>query len=130
MSLQKQTVTPTISGVAANAAEASRTQEVSTRHAASIGFGIDLTWAAASAITVQLFKSADGTNYERVPSLSIDTGTGTASDYTVSKAVSASDTLWVDLDCENAVSVKIIVGATGGGAADLLTVRPCTSSWS
>lgn len=130
MSLQKETVAVTIDGVAANAEESSRTQEVRTRHASSVGFGIDLTRVAASAISVTLYKSADGTNYERVPSLEIDTGAGTASDYTITKTVTGNDTLWVDLDCENCLKVKIIVSATGGGATDLITVRPCTSSWS
>jgi hypothetical protein len=130
MSLQKETAPVTISGVAANAAEASRTQEVSTRFASQVGFGISLTRVAATAINVALYKSANGTDYHRVSSLAIDTGTGTASDYSVSKTVSGDDTLWVDLACEDAVSVKIIVSTTAGGATDLLTVRPCTSSWS
>lgn len=127
MGLQKQTVTPTIVAAAGNV---SQEQEVDTRFASSVGFGIDLTHSAATAINVTLYKSPDGANYERVPSLSIDTGTGTASDYTITKAVTGSDTLWIDLDCENANKVKISVSLTDGVEADKITVRPCTSSWS
>ena len=131
MSLQQQQRGSIIDGIAASAAEASRTAICNVASADSIGFGIDLAWVAATAITVQLFKSADGgVTYQRVPSLDISSGTGTASDYTVSKGVSATDTLWVDLGVGNATHVKIIVGATGGGATDLITVKACSSSWS
>ena len=131
MSLQQQQHGAIIDGVAANAAEASRTAVCLVKSASEIGFGISLTWGAATALTVQLFKSADdGNTYQRVPSLDILSGTGTASDYTVSKAVTATDTLWVDTGVGNATHVKIIVAATSGGAGDLITVVACSSSWS
>jgi len=130
MSLQKQQHGTIIDGVAANAAAASRTTTLNVASASSVGFGVAISWAAASSIDVQLYKSADGgSNYERVGSIAIAAGTGTVSDYTASKAVTADDTMWIDLDVTNATHVQIIVGATGGGASDLLTVRACSSSW-
>jgi len=113
-----------LDGVAANAAEASRTVEIDVADREEILFVFGLVWAAASAMTVQLYKSADGgTTYGRVESIAITAGTGTASDYTVNNAVSGNETIAVDLNVRNCTHVKAIFGATGGGASDLLTVQ-------
>ena len=131
MSLQKNKHGTVIDGIAANAAEASRTAVIDVHSASSIGFDVSLVWAAASALTVQLYKSADGgVTYARVPSIAVASGTGTLSDYTASLAVSADDSTYLDLDVSNATHCMIIVGATGGGASDLISVRACSSSWS
>jgi hypothetical protein len=116
-----------LTSVAANAAEASRTLVINLnshgRYRTSALLVYSLTRVAATAMTVQLYKSADGgTTYGRVPSLAISAGTGTASDYTVSKAVSGSDTMAIDVDVSNCTHLKAIFAATTGGADDKITI--------
>mgnify|MGYP001234813879 CR=1 FL=1 len=120
-----------LDGVAANAAEASRTAELVVRHASAVTFTVHLTQSAASALTATLYKSVDdGSNYAQVHSVSIASGTGTASEYSVTESVAGSDTLCVDLDVSAATHVKIIVSATDGGEDDLITVYAGSGVWS
>ena len=116
-----------LDGVAANAAEASRTAEVNVINSASIGFSMSTTRVAHTAISMTIFKSADGgTTYARVPSVAVSAGAGTASDYTVTKTTAVSDTLWIDTGCESCTNVRVVCSATAGGATDLITLKACS----
>ena len=120
-----------LDGVAANAAESLRTAVVAVPHDSDITFTIALTWGAATALNAALYKSVDGgVTYARVHSVSISSGTGTMSEYTVTETVTGNDDMAVDLACKACTHVKIIVSAAGGGAADLLTVKAGSAQWS
>jgi len=112
-----------LSGVASNAAEASRTCEINVEHAESITFVYSLSWVAATAMTAQFYLSPDDkTTYGRVMSVAVSAGAGVSSDYSWSHDVTASDAVAITVDCRNATHIKGIFAATGGGATDLITV--------
>jgi len=130
MAIFKHLFPNTISSVAATAAEASRsaTIDVRTLGAESVGFAIKLTRVAGTALVATIWKSADGgSTSARVPSMSTASGAATANDYTVTKSISTSGehTMWQDVPCLNCTHVKLVVGVTGGGTSDLISVDAC-----
>ena len=129
MACEKSRKGAVIDGVAANAAESERTAIIDARVADNIGLSVEITQSAASAVSAAIYKSANnGASFARVPSISISSGAGTARDYTLTKAITGSDTVWMDIDTRNCDYVKVIVSATGGGASDLLTVYAIAST--
>lgn len=115
-----------LSGVAANAGESSRTITLvgdEMKRALDAGVCVSLSKrTAATAITVAIYKSANGgRSWGAVPALGLaGTGVAAAKDYSISKAVTAVDSIFVDVNIRNCDGLKIVVGATGGGAGDLL----------
>ncbi len=120
-----------LSGVAANAGAAALTAEVDVDHGSDVTFDVSIAQVAATSLNAQLYKSVDGgVSYARVPSVAISAGTGTASDYTITEAITGDNDMAIDLSCRACTHVKIIVSADGGGATDLITVRVGVAVWS
>jgi len=113
-----------LDAVAANAAEASRTQIINVVGQANCSLLAWITRVAASALTVTIAASLDdGTTYGDIQSMSVSGGTGTLSDMTWSKAVSADKGIIIDLPVAAYTHIKVIIGGTGGGATDKLTLQ-------
>jgi hypothetical protein len=86
-------------------------------------FRVDVahTWVAATAITFYIEHSIDGgTTWFRVQSGSVAAGTDTCSDYTVSKAVTASKNYSRRLDSDF-ILVRLVFDSVGG-TTDTTTV--------
>jgi len=119
-----------LDGVAATAAETSRTVEITDgmEDATSAGIGVSLAWSSGTAIVVTVWKSADvGSTWYKVPALSsLGDGSFDALDYSVTKSVVGDDSLWIDVDARNCNALKYVVEVSGGGAGDLITSQVCT----
>jgi hypothetical protein len=102
-----------LSGVAFNAAAASRTVALTTDN--NWGFlrvQILFTWADATAISVTPSCSADGTNYASVTTRTCTSGACTVNTMVDSRAVTASQNYELEYDVRGCQKFKLIVAGT------------------
>lgn len=146
MALIKNNHGDLIDGVAANAAAASRTAILSKdtmdasrpnlmQQARKVGISARLTRVAATAFTLQVYKSCDdGASWSLVRSMrSNGDGSYEALAYSVSDTndgagLAADSSIWLSVDMEDANALKVVASATTGGASDLIYVGFCTSA--
>ena len=80
-------------------------------------------WAAASDVQFYLEHSPDGTNWAREQSVAIAAGTGTLTDYTYVRAVSAADAWFVPIPITMDGNYRLqFTGTSADGATDAVTV--------
>lgn len=84
---------------------------------------IFVTYAASTAVTLATTCSLDGTNFAKVQTRSISSGTATLSDLSDSKTLGAADQDYmVELDVRGCESVKLTLGGDDTDVANLQAV--------
>ena len=131
--LTVSTVTTSLTGVALNAAAATRTITANLTQHGTIVSGsrplyskmtvtVAYTYSAATTVTAQFSCSMDGTTYGRRTSTSTSAGASTiyaeTGTYTTG---AASIDLNLEYDVRGCKSVKVVLGGAGAGAGDLVT---------
>jgi hypothetical protein len=118
-----------LTNVPANAAAASRTMTLKTVEAKHLALVVNLKHVAASAITITVrSRVVAGGLWGRTHSLAIAAGTVTLSPVTYSLAVAADTELAIEIPVPSWVEVQIVIGATGGGATDLISAQATGSA--
>jgi hypothetical protein len=114
-----------LSAVPANADAALRTLTLNVRDCATVLVVFNWTKVASgTAMTITARKRAHTAGlWGKVPSMAINAGTGTVTDFTWSKPVTGSDTVAIDIPTFPAVELELVFGVTGGGATDLINVQ-------
>ncbi len=112
-----------LDGVAADAAEASRTITLPTHGMSRLVLQVEFTRSAGTAVTLTpSYSLDDGANYCRMTSTTISLGTGTLSQYTDSRTTSSTESFGVTYDVAGMDYFKVVFAVTSGGSSDLLTV--------
>ena len=118
-----------LTGVALNAAEASRTITLAVGYykAAGVVCVVDYTYSAATDVQVAFTGQLAGAleAYGSRQSKAISSGTGTLSDYTEVKAVSADAVFILEYGVRAYRNVKLVFSGTSAGAGDTVDVA-CT----
>lgn len=124
-----------LSGVALNAAEATRTVSVDTFRSiqgqgsvaaySKLRLGIAYTYSAATTVTSAMTCSYDGgTTYYKRQSRSCSSGTCNTFDLTDSNAISAaSETFELEYDIRGCTHVKFVLGGASADGSDLVTTQ-------
>lgn len=114
-----------LSGVALNAAAATRTITVPTGlKFGKLRVGVAYTYSAATTVTATMTCSMDGTTYYRLMSRSCTLGA--CDDYKLTDTYTtsaASQDYMLEYDVRGCNSVKVLFGGAGAGAGDLITVQ-------
>lgn len=131
-----------LSGVALNAAAASRTVDVqmatpgSPAHAPtfaydSVTFDVQYTFGTATQVNIACFSSNDaGLTYSPIQAQDLTNGADTFTDYLPKKATGgASMSFSFYLPNRNYTNIRVVFSGTGAGAGDLITVKANAGSW-
>jgi hypothetical protein len=115
-----------IEDIAANAGTAALTFDVDVTDYSWFGCGVALTRTAATTLTATPYKSYDGgTTFQQMQSVSIATGVGTESPYSLTKTVAGDNTLAIDIDTNACTDVRIVISTVAGGANDIINAYVC-----
>ena len=129
--VHQRKLTPAALGLDAVTLAAERTSSVIDLTGASrLALYFDFTRSAYTAIAISVdFCPDEAADYAQYfeQSVSIASGTATMSDFSFARTISASKKLCLRLKDLDAVSAKIRVSATAGGASDLVTVKAIVS---
>jgi hypothetical protein len=112
-----------LDAVAASAAAAARTIELTVRGQARLVLKVDFTRSAGTAVVLTpTYSLDDGTTYASITSTTISSGAGALDVYTDTRTTSSSGIFGVAYDVRGYDKFKVLFAVTGGGAGDLLTV--------
>lgn len=113
-----------LDGVSLTASAATRTFTVTDCGGYSrVTFHVDYTRVSASALTFELFGSANqGESYGHIKSVSVVSGIGTMDDFIWTEPVTASTTVLIDTGIGVYDAIKLLIGSTGAAAGDLVTM--------
>lgn len=118
------TYTPGKLGLDAVTLAAERTSNsFDMRYRSDVSVSVKATRGAYTAVLVTFQQSPNnGTDWFDIQSVAIAAGTGTLSDYTASKTVSASDNFEASLTSLAFKDMRIKVSGTAGAASDTVSV--------
>jgi hypothetical protein len=114
-----------LEGAALNASVGSRTVTINPSGTfTKLNVAVFYTYSAATAVTLTMSCSMDGTNYAGRQTRDISSGAATLSSLVDSKTTSASNqSFMVEYDVRGCEKVKIVLDGTGAGAGDLVNVQ-------